>query len=244
MGLVVYNGVSSEEMGIVVEHPPKYSFPQRDYEVTHVPGRNGDVIFDTGSYQNVTREYEIAIGDESKDFTPQANLISEWLHSSRGYARLEDSYEPEYYRLAMFQDAGDIENLLQHAGRITVAFNCKPQRFLKAGDVTITFNNSGSMLINPTKFPSRPIIKVYGSGSGEIGILNNTIGKTYMVQFSEIDEYTVVDSDIMDAYKGTANKNSTITLSSGFPVLDKELNTISWSGDITKVEVITKWWTL
>lgn len=244
MGIVVYNGVSSEEMGIVVEHPPKYSFPQRDFEVTHVPGRNGDVVFDTGSYQNVTREYEIAIGDENKDFTPQANLISEWLHSSRGYARLEDTYEPEYYRLAMFKDEGTIENLLQHMGRITVAFNCKPQRFLKSGDVTIELNKSGSLLVNPTKFPSRPIIKVFGSGSGVFAIHNKVTGKNYTVTISNIDQYVTINSDLMDAYKDTLNKNSTITLSSGFPILDQDVNELTWSGGITKVEVQAKWWTL
>lgn len=244
MGIVVYNGVSSEEMGIVVEHPPKYSFPQRDFEVTHVPGRNGDVVFDTGSYQNVPREYEIAIGDENKDFTPQANLISEWLHSSRGYARLEDTYEPEYYRLAMYQEEGEIENLLQHMGRITVKFNCKPQRFLKSGDVTIAFNQNNSLLVNPTKFPSRPIIKVFGSGSGVLNVNNVATGKHYKVDISAINEFVVIDSDIMDAYKGTENKNSTISLSSGFPMLDKDLNRISWSGGITRVEVQAKWWTL
>jgi len=242
MGIVVYNGVSSEEMGIVVEHPPAYNFPQRDYEVTHVPGRNGDVVFDTGSYQNVIREYEIAVGDPEKDFTILANRISEWLHSAKGYARLEDTYEREYYRKAMFMDEGQIENLLSHMGRITVAFNCKPQRFLKSGDVTLYFDKAG-ILVNPTRFPAKPLLKVYGTGAGVLGITTST-GKYYPIQFSEIDEYTVVDCDLMDAYKETTNKNNTITTPQGFPLLDKELNEISWEGDITKVEVQARWWTL
>ena len=41
MGVIIYNGVSSEEFAIQVEHPPGYETPEKDYEVTHIPGRNG-----------------------------------------------------------------------------------------------------------------------------------------------------------------------------------------------------------
>jgi phage-related protein len=40
------------------------------------------------------------------------------------------------------------------------------------------------------------------------------------------------------------NRNSTITLNNGFPKLVPGENNISFSGGITSVEVIPKWWTL
>ena len=69
---------------------PGYETPEKDYEVTHIPGRNGDIYVDKGSYKNVSRSYDIAIGAENKDFTIMANFISEWLNSASGYAKLED----------------------------------------------------------------------------------------------------------------------------------------------------------
>ncbi|MEY8515320.1 hypothetical protein AALC25_00060 [Lachnospiraceae bacterium 29-84] len=134
MGIIVFNGKSSKDYGIQVEHPPGYQTPARDYEMIHVPGRNGDILIDNGSFQNVDREYQIAVGSKGEDFTGMANKISEWLHSASGYARLEDSYEPEYYRMASCADGITVENLLRHAGRATLTFNCKPQRFLKSGE--------------------------------------------------------------------------------------------------------------
>lgn len=171
MGIVIYNGVSSTEFAIQVEHPPIYEIPEKDYEVTHVPGRNGDIYVDKGSYQNASRSYDLAIGSEQRDFAEMANCISEWLNSASGYARLEDSYEPEYYRLAAYKSGGTITNILEHAGRITVSFDCKPQRFLKSGENPLIIRQAKSGLIrNPTGFTSLPVIKVYGTGKGSFRI--------------------------------------------------------------------------
>lgn len=237
MGVVIFNGVSSVDYGIQVEHPPEYQTPAKDYEVIHVPGRNGDLVIDNGSYQNVSRQYQIAIGDLEKDFTSMANRIAEWLHSASGYARLEDSYEPEYYRMAMFQNEVSIENIMQHAGRTTIDFNCKPQRFLKSGEEKISLLRH-SVLRNPTGFPSLPNITVYGSGQGDLKIGN------YSIAISSMDGFIVLDSDIQDVYKGTMNKNADVVLREGFPKLVPGENRISWSGDIVYVEVIPRWWTL
>lgn len=237
MGVVIFNGISSEEFAIQVEHPPGYSTPARDYEITHIPGRNGDLYIDKGSYQNVTRSYEIAIGSEQKKFTDMANYISEWLNSASGYARLEDSYEPEYYRLAAYSNSGTITNILEHAGRIIVSFDCKPQRYLKSGENPIALTKKG-LLRNPTGFVALPIITIHGSGKGVL-----TVGD-YTITISNINSYIITDSELQDAYKGTTNCNSLVTLSNGFPKLVTGETEISFSGGITSVEVIPRWWTL
>lgn len=237
MGLVIFNGVSSEDHHILVEHPPGYETPERDYEIIHVPGRNGDIVLDKGSFKNVDRKYDIAVASYHQDFTSQANAISKWLHSASGYACLEDSYEPDYYRLAFYNEATDITNVLQYAGRATISFNCKPQRFLKVGDVSL-FPKSGDIVRNPTEFSSLPIIIVTGSGSGALKIGGQT------VTISSIQSPLTINSEIQDVYSGTLNKNSTVTFSNGFPKLHQGDNNISYSGGISALEVIPKWWTL
>lgn len=237
MGVVIFNGVSSQDYGIQVEHPPGYQTPARDYEAVHIPGRNGDLIIDTGSYQNVNRSYELAIGDLRKDFTVMANMLSEWVNSASGYARLEDSYEPEYYRLAVFQNELEIENILQHAGRVTVDFNCKPQRFLKSGEEPVEFS-SYAVLWNPTGFSALPRITVYGSGTGKLYVGN------YEVEITDIEDFIVLDSDVQDAYKGNVNCNGKIKLKNGFPRLVPGDNLISWTGGRMSLEVMPRWWTL
>lgn len=237
MGVIIFNGLSSKDFDIEVELFPTYQTPRKDYDVVHIPGRNGDLYIDKGSYQNVDRKYEIAVGSFEKSYTEMANKLSEWLHSASGYSRLEDSYEPGYYRLAVYEEEMELSNIYNQGGRTYITFNCKPQRFLKLGDRPVKFTAVGN-LRNPTRFNSLPIITIKGTGEGVLRVGD------YTVTISSIDSYLTVDSELQDAYKGAVNKNSSITLSSGFPILKPGLTEISYSGGITEVEVIPKWWTL
>lgn len=234
---IIFNGISSDDIGIHVEVPPDYEIPQRNYEIISVPGRNGDVVIDLGSYNNVDREYQISIGEECGDFTVLASSIASWLYSGGGYLRLEDSYEPEYYKMATVVDPNTVINILGQAGRATIKFNRKPQRFLKTGDDPV-YINKNTKIFNPTHFKSNPLIKVRGSEPGII-----TIGN-YTIELNSIESEITIDCELEEAYNGDANLNNTITLSNGYPKLNPGYNDISFSGGITGVVVIPRWWTI
>ena len=234
MGVIIFNNKSSADCRIQVAHPPRYAYPERDYTITHIPGRNGDIIQDNGCYKNVERTYEVSFDAPNEDFATYANAVSAWLHSTTGYARLEDSYEPNYYRMATYQESNIFENLYNQAGTATIVFECKPQRFLKTGDNTITIQNSLTIM-NPTGFEAYPLFKVTGT-SGVLTVNGNSI------TFSSIDDFVMLDCELQDAYKETTNKNSTV--SGTFPVLKPGSNTISWTGDISSVTMKPRWWTI
>ena len=240
MGVIIFNGRSSKDIGIEVWAPPNYQTPQRDYDAIHIPGRDGDLLIDKKSYKNVSRTYTVSFGQEGKkNFTSLANALAEWLNSSSGYARLEDSYEPEYYRLACYQKAVEIVNAYQIAGSATIEFNCKPQRYLKSGDRIIGVSDSQKRLNNPTQHDSSPIIKVYGNSKGEIRVGDNTI------TILSVNGYLVIDSELMEVYKDEVNCNSKVKFGlNSFPKLRPGINDISFSGGITRLEVIPKWWTI
>ena len=234
MGVIIFNNKSSADCRIQVAHPPGYAYPERDYTITHIPGRNGDIIQDNGCYKNVERTYEVSFDAPNEDFATYANVVSAWLHSTTGYARLEDSYEPNYYRMATYQESNIFENLYNQAGTATIVFECKPQRFLKTGDNTITIQNSLTIM-NPTGFEAYPLLKVTGT-SGVLTVNGNSI------TFSSIDDFVMLDCELQDAYKETTNKNSTV--SGTFPVLKPGSNTISWTGGISSVTMKPRWWTI
>ena len=234
MGVIIFNNKSSADCRIQVAHPPGYAYPERDYTITHIPGRNGDIIQDNGCYKNVERTYEVSFDAPDEDFATYANAVSAWLHSTTGYARLEDSYEPNYYRMATYQESNIFENLYNQAGTATIVFECKPQRFLKTGDNIIAIQNSLTIM-NPTGFEAYPLFKVTGT-SGVLTVNGNSI------TFSSIDNFVMLDCELQDAYKENINKNSTI--SGTFPVLKSGSNTISWTGGISSVTMKPRWWTI
>ena len=236
MGIVVFNGISSQDLHIQVQTEPDYDFPEKDYEVTHVPGRNGDIVIDQGSWQNVSRKYNLAMDAVKISYTEVASKLVQWLHSASGYARLEDSYEPDFYRMAMYKDSGSISNIYNKAGQIEVEFTCKPQRYFKSGEVADIFTTSTEYR-NPTDFPAKPLIKIHGSGSGTVGI------GTYTVTINDILDGMIVDSEQQDTYKEQTNCNSKVSIPE-YPKLVSGNNTISISGGVTSIEIIPRWWTL
>lgn len=272
MGIVMYNGISSLDYGIQVEHPPEYRIPSRDYETIHIPGRNGDLVIDNGSYQNVNRSYKLAVGDRYKYFTEMAGGLSDWLHSASGYARLEDSYEPEYYRMAIFHNDVEIENILEHAGRVTVDFNCKPQRFLKSGERGLRIDNSGYVSVNPTAFSSSPIIIIHGnweygakyrdwvriigdndkyselSFNGSRGVYKivgeGNVGYHRPTYCLDCETGIVYEEKVdIESYRYT----NMFSLSNGLPKLYPGKNIITFSTQnsaISYLEVVPRWWTI
>ena len=241
MGVIIFNGIPSTNYGIHVETPPVYATPERDYEVVHIPGRNGDLVIDNGSYKNVTRKYSISVGEIDGNFTTLAAGVSEWLHSASGYARLEDSYESDYFRLAYYVADAEMENLFHQAGKMLIEFNCKPARFLKAGERAVPFTTDGS-ISNPTFQKSFPKLTVVVSGSGTLTIGDQTITINGLTNSTRM----VIDSELQDVYEegSLTNLNSKVSFSDGFPLLSPGVNTITFTGSITSVEVIPRWWIL
>ena len=236
MGIVMFNGTSSQDLHALVQTAPEYEFPEKDYSVTHVEGRNGDIVIDTGSWQNVPRTYNLAIDTRKISYAEVASKLVQWLHSASGYARLEDSYEPDFYRMAMYKDSGSISNIYSKAGHIEISFDCKPQRYLKSGEVSDLFT-SNTEYRNPTDFPSKPKIVIHGSGSGTV-----KIGAYEITIFNILDGMTV-DCEIQDTYKDDINCNSRVSISE-YPKIIAGNNTISMSGGVTSIEITPRWWML
>lgn len=233
--MIVWAGIPSYTCNVVVERFPNQPGPSRRYEAVQVPGRNGDLLIDSGAYNNYTQNYEVYFNAEQYKTPSGARAVREWLQKPIGYQRLEDSYDPEYFRMAYYSGPTEIENVMNLFGRSTISFICKPQRWRKDGQIPVLY--SSSVTLYNELFPALPLIKVSGNGAGNLYV------GAYTVQISELDEYVMLDSELQDAYKDTQNKNSTIS-AAAFPVLEPGENTISWDGDVTGVEITPRWWTI
>lgn len=233
-GLLIYDGISSANYDASVSAYSTLKKPERYVETVSVDGRNGDLIIDHGRYNNVEITYKIFIG---RNFKANYESFINFLLSKKGYKRLEDTIQGDIYRMAMV--SGEIEpdaGRWARVGSFDITFNCKPQCFLKSGELTQTFTADGS-IYNPTIFEARPMLRVYGTGTFSVGGQQITI--------NEADEYTDFDCDIDSAYKGAVNCNSNITaVNYEFPRLSPGENTVSLGSGITKIEITPRWFRL
>lgn len=238
MGVIKFNGVGSDTLNIVVETRPDYEMPLKKYERVHIPGRNGDIVIDTGDYDNVNRTYNVAIVGGGLNAPALSRKLSKWLNQP-GYCRLEDTYQPDVYMLATYEEQISIVNMFDQAGRASITFNRMPQRFLKSGETPIEFHEDNSCIRNPTDRIALPQIKIYGSGAGSV-----TIGD-HIINISHMGGYIIVDSVKQDVYTDIRNMNGYVTLTNGFPeLITDETIPIKFSGDVTRVDITPNWWVI
>lgn len=208
----------------------EYSSPSRSVDMVEVPGRSGDILIDNGSYNNIPARFSVVVTGNVQKNTDRLKYL---LYSQKGYQKLYDSDLKGFYRVAAF--SGGFEMPRNDAGIIELEFDCKPFKYDILGDEAIEVS-AQKALKNKYFEQSRPIITVYGSGKGNVYVGNQNI------LISNIDEYVTIDAEMQDAFKGTENKNSTI--STADVVLLPGENSVSFSGGVTKVEIKPRWVTI
>ena len=213
-----------------------YDAPERDVQSIAVPGRNGELTIDNGRFANSKVTFPCFV---AKQFAENADKIREWLMTPRGYCRLEDDAHPGEYRMARYVGGVKFEpKYTDKEATMEIVFSCMPQRFLTFGEYALKYTGkSGDIMPNPTQFDAKPLVTVYGSGSGAVVIAGETIN------IGNIGGSVTIDCDTMNAYNGAENRNGTIIVS-GWPVLPPGQASYSFGGGVTSIEIIPRWWTV
>lgn len=173
-----FDGVDSRDFGVYISGDAVFNAPERDVEMIEIPGRNGAYALDNGRFSNIEVTYPAGLfGTTEADFAEGISALRNALASRKGYCRLEDDYNPNEYRMAVYKSGLDVTPAMLKAGEFDIVFECKPQRFLKNGETAQTVT-SGGTLTNPTLFESRPLLQVWGYGDININTDTITINDT------------------------------------------------------------------
>lgn len=237
-GLIVWGGEQSVDFGMVVDSVPVFDKPTKRIEAVSIPGRNGSIIFDQDAFDDVVRTYSVWLAEDSMDtLAEKVSAATAWLYANKGYQRLEDNFEPDIYRLAYYSGANDITNELLNAGRTSLTFTCRPERFLKSAENPVSVTN-GDTLVNPTRFASKPLIKITAAGTVDLSINGVTITAV-------VADYINIDVERMNAYR-LPSENRNDKISGAFPVIAPGSNGIgiSVSGTLTSVEITPRYFTI
>lgn len=232
---LIINGTSTRLFKIFVLDADVSKGVEKDYSVVEVAGRNGDLHFDMGRYRNIRITYKCFADADAKN---RINEFNSFLLSQGGYARIEDSFNPDIYREGEF--IGGLEpkfGVFHKSGIFDLEFDCKPQKWLKSGENAVLFTETGT-IENKSRFASLPRVKISGTGLITIGHIPVTV-------LENTQNDMIIDSGLQDVYgeQTLLNYNDKVQMPNGFPKLESGTNGIVMASGMT-AEIIPRWWTV
>ena len=231
-----FDSIPSTNFKVYCSGNQTFGGPEADIEPVSVSGKSGDLLRFNQRYANTEVAYDCWIAE---DMRINLRNLRSYLLSKTSYRRLEDTYHPDEFRLGVF--TGGLDPAISHwnsLAQFTLTFNCKPQRFLKSGETKVISSGNSMTLINPSYFPSKPLIRIYGNGT-------LTVSDRQIVVTNNANRYLDFDCELMDAFTGTTNRNADITITGNdFVTLHPGKVTIAKDESISSFEVIPRWFYL
>ena len=218
----IFKGIDSKDY-MIVNKLPSIIKAEADIDKIEVEGRNGFLTIDKGTHKGYVKQIECTIRNlDNVDF------ICSWLEGS---GDIIFSNELDKIYKATIINQIEFKKVAVTFHRFIINFEVQPHKYLISNDL-ITLTSPGA-IYNPGSANNKPLIKVYGTGSITLNINSNIINLT------NVSGYVTIDSELMDAYKDTLLKNT--DTNGEFPVFKVGNNTISWTGAVSKLEIIPNW---
>lgn len=230
-GEIYFNTERSLYLNLYLENYPSIPIANEEYEEQPVEGRSGHLIINKGTYPDKKIPFTFTI------LSPQIEIdferVYEWLTEIEDnrliFGRNDRCYK---VKKVIF---GNIQKEFRTIGEFDVTFLCEP--FTQDLEKTVHEITSSGFKINYTgNAPGDTLIKVYGTGNIQLTINGETM------QINNVNNYVEIDSYVLQVRNqdGTSKDNDAL---GDFVLFTKGINTISYTGNVTKVvvEYITKY---
>ena len=225
---LIFNNICSEELGIIVVEGPPEVLAQEEYEEIIIEGRNGTLIENKGTFPNVEKSFILTTIDLDQDIDLIIEKIKIWLFNIKDN-KLLYAIPNRYNIVKKVVIEEDIKTTFEEYGDFKIKFLCEPFYYdLLEKNITIT--EKGTKFYNKGDFNSNPKIVIYGTGDLQLTINDTT------VQINNVVERVLLDSKLFLCLDKD-NNNKSIDMIGNFPTLDIGENTITWVGNITKLDI-------
>ena len=205
-----------------VERFPEIKKAARKFRRYNIPGRSGDVIFQDDAWENVTQAYEVFAGSDTYGSQVPWTDLARSLYQT-GYQELSDTYDPDHFRKAVYNNQIDVENSWNSHGRATLEFDCRPERFRYDGlsEIFYGYNTSAYQTINYDDLSVGLqgdivqdtfyyIFTVAAGKTAEVGVFSPT--EQYYTEFYGIQTGTETTAAYADfTYSATGKSKTSIT---------------------------------
>lgn len=221
------------DYGLVINGTITRPSTNATYETENIPGRKGTL--NTFQYWN-DNEISIQFGFKhtGENITVRKTKILDWLFSDINKELYISDDISVFYIVNKVSVSGFDGNNLKS---FSVNFSLDPFIFLSEGNDLLEITQATSICNTRSNLESEPYLKVYGSGDITIKINN------FNLILKGVENFIEIDSKAMNCYKTVNNikKNANSKMYSQFPILPIGESNISWTGNVSKIEIKPRW---
>ena len=223
--MILINDKKCSDLRIVFSELPSISKPRRDVDEKTISGRDGVLVVDKGTYQNIILMLTGHAECKRTDLLDYLGIFGE--------LKFETSPDRFWkYRVAAIDVREIIDDGVLLSFSITMSLN--PHKYLVSGKNKITGSNTLS-LKNEYNSNAYPILRLKGSGT--IGIIKNGI---QILSIKDITDYVDIDCEADIIHRNNVNYDNKATGDTFY--LDANRTTeLKFTGNVSEVELIPNW---
>lgn len=240
-GHFIMDGQNSEDLGVVIQDRPLILTPRRRVEFKQAFGMSGTLPFDEMAYDNTPMNLNMfSVGSSENTADMNRSLIYDLFDSDRYIDFIPYFDSGKIYKvMTIVSPTFESKYFYEEGQSFTVELTVKPYKYY-VDSPKVTLTTAGN-ITNPYSKESLPLIKIYGSGDVTLKVN----GINFVVK--NVTDHIYLDCQAMFAYRDNSgvitNENSKI-FTRLYPYLKKGINTISWTGTVSKIEIEPRWRTL
>lgn len=221
---VYFKGKSTDEFGLITKDIGRRNKSKEQIERIPIPYRSGDLVIHSGSYESYSRQMVFTVMDNH--LLPE---IFEWLD---GYGELRTDIDEGGFFLASVDEEVEQSPNGPALNDLSISFLVEPFFYLNSGKRVIELKTPKTLL-NAGTTESDPIITIYGSGDIKLNV------NSQFVSLKGVENSITMDSKNKMCYRDTLNMGKKMI--GKYIRFNKGTNAISWTGNVTKVEIIPRW---
>lgn len=213
LGYFIYNKQNSKALHVFIQDRPDLEAPKRRVTFMSPNGYEGELAYDDEGYE--TTEFELECfydGRQHGDHLPSVSVARNDIYTlfNQGKGEWVDFipyYDPEHiYKVMLTEITFENKYYFQGCIKFKAKFKCQPYKYLIQTSTTQVATNQ--VVPNPTKYKSRPIVKI----PNMTGNLTIQVGSTVLKVNELKNESLVIDSQRYVVYNQNGstitNKNS------------------------------------
>lgn len=229
---IIIDGMNSyEDLNLLLK---SMSIPSSNEEIeeVEVEGRNGSLTIKNRTYKNKKLNFSFDLkrkrNENCIDFQNRIDYIEDLLDIKKGELIIFNRPDKIFSIKHLTKDINMENDIIAN---VDINVICEPFMY-EINEQYMDVKNNSKVFYKGT-VPGEPNIKIYGSGNIQLTINSETI------QINNVNEYVELDSKLLLCLNLDKTSKSRDMIGH-FPLLTKGLNNISWTGNISKVEILPR----